>query len=46
MVKSRVGVAKVSTRDLPVQEHVYGYVAPVDPEGAGDCKFFASIQAS
>jgi hypothetical protein len=37
MVKPRVGVCKRTTRDLPSVNHVYGYTAPADAEGAGDC---------
>ena len=40
MVKPRVGVCKRTTRDLPPVNHVYGYTAPADAEGAGDCEFF------
>lgn len=36
MVKDRVGVGKKSTRNLPNEEHVYGYTQKLDQEGAGD----------
>ena len=35
MVKARVGVCKTSCRNLPSSDHVYGYKAKTDAEGAG-----------
>ncbi len=40
LVKSRVGCVKKSTRNLPGQDHTYGYQQPEDPEGAGESKYF------
>ena len=35
MVKDRVGVCRASTFNLPQSDHVYGYKAKTDDEGAG-----------
>ena len=35
MVKDRVGVCRTSTFNLPQSDHVYGYKAKTDDEGAG-----------
>ena len=42
MVKDRVGVSKKTTRQLPSEDHVYGYQQPLDDEGAGACKLINS----
>ena len=35
MIKDRIGICKTSCRNLPPPDHVYGYKAKTDAEGAG-----------
>lgn len=35
MIKDRVGICRRSTYNLPATDHVYGYKAQTDAEGAG-----------